>query len=212
MITIGNIISSEPLKTKTVGFNYLTMDEYLNSTNNDLPTLIVGWGLAKTNFDKASILKKKISKGLYWTFDTSEKRGIFEEDLKKFIKKSYDDFIEGIKHFNIDPIIYKINTTEELIEKIKSLAGGFAYLYSDKVVYVYHNFNLFSIDLEQLDFIGFNREKVLSILKKDMTQFESNGDKGITQFKNELKYLNIKYIPYLMFKDATKNTTSSLIC
>ena len=212
MIIVGNIISNEGVTGIPQNFNVLTMEEYLNADGNDLPTLIIGWELAKTNFDKASILRKKISDGLYWTFNTSEKRGVFEDDLKKFIKRSYDDFVKGIKYFNIDPIMYKINSTEELIEKIKSLAGGFAYLYSDKVVYVYHNFNLFSIDLEQIEFIGFDREKVLSILKKNMTQFEGNDGKGTTKFKNELKYLNIKYIPYLMFKDATKNTTSSLIC
>lgn len=208
MIIVGNIVSNDKITGVPSNFNFLTMDEYLKSNNNDLPTLIIGWELAKTNFDKASILKKKISDGLYWTFSTTEKRGVFEDDLKKFIKRSYDDLVKGIKYFNIDPINYKINSTEELLEKMKSLAGGFAYLYSDKVVYVYHNFNLFSIDLDQLDFIGFEREKVLSRLKED-TIFVKNEEKN---FKNELKYLNIKYIPYLMFKDATKNTTSSLIC
>lgn len=208
MIIVGNIVSNEEITGLPTNFNVLKMEDYLKADNNDLPTLIIGWELAKTNFDKASILKKKISDGLYWTFSTSEKRKIFEEDLKKFIKRSHDDLVKGIKHFNIDPINYKINSTEELIEKMKSLAGGFAYLYSDKVVYVYHNFNLFSIDLDQLDFIGFDREKVLSKLKKD-TIFVKNEDKN---FKNELKYLNIKYVPYLMFKDAAKNTTSSLIC
>lgn len=212
MIIVGNIVSNDGVTGIPPNFNVLTMEEYLKAESNDLPTLIIGWDLTKTNFNKASILRKKISNGLYWTFNTAEKRGVFEDDLKKFIKRSYDDFVKGIKYFNIDPILYKINSTEELIEKIKSLAGGFAYLYSDKVVYVYHNFNLFSIDLEQLDFIGFDREKVLSILKEDMTQFEINNTKGISRFKNELKYLNIKYVPYLMFKDATKNTTSSLIC
>lgn len=209
MNIVGNIVSNDGITGIPSNFNVLTMEEYLKSTQNDLPTLIIGWDLTKTNFDTASILKKKISDGLYWTFATSEKRGIFEEDLKKFIKRSYDDFVKNIKFFNIDPIMYKINTTEELIIKLNSLAGGFAYLYMDKVVYVYHNFNLFSIDLFQLEFIGFDREKVLNKLMGDMILFEKNEEK---KFKNELKYLNIKYTPYLMFKDATKNTTSSLIC
>ena len=209
MIIVGNIVTSEELVGIPPNFNILTMEEYLKSDSNILPTLIIGWEITKNNFDKASILRKKINPELYWTFSTTEKRKTFEEDVKKFIKRSYDDFVKGIKYFNIDPINYKINTTEELIEKIKSLAGGFAYLYSDKVVYIYHNFNLFSIDLNQLDFIGFDREKVLSKIKEDVVLFDNGKDKD---FKNELKYLNIKYVPYLMFKDAAKNTTSSLIC
>ena len=209
MIIVGNIVTNGGIINIPSNFNILTIEDYLKADNNDLPTLIIGWDLAKTNFDKASILKKKITNNLYWTFATSEKRGVFEEDLKKFIKRSYDDYIKGIKFINIDPIIFKINSTEELIEKLKSLVGGFAYLYLDRVVYVYHNFSLFSIDLEQLDFIGFDREKVLSKLREDLMLFEKEEEKN---FKNELKYLNIKYIPFLMFKDATKNTTSSLIC
>lgn len=209
MIIVGNIVSNEEITGISPNFNVLTMEEYLKADSNDLPTLILGWELAKTNFDKASILKKKISEGLYWTFSTKEKRGVFEEDIKKFIKRSYDDYIKGVKHFNIDPILYKINSTDELIQKLDSLVNGFAYLYSDKVVYIYHNFNLFSIDLEQLDFIGFDREKVLGKIREGMKLFDKNEEKD---FKNELKYLNIKYIPYLMFKDATKNTNSSLIC
>ena len=114
-----------------------------------------------------------------------------------------------IKFFNIDPVIYKINTTEELITKIKNVAGGFAYLYLNKVVYIYHNSIIFSIDLEQLDFIGFDREIIISTLKESTKFFDENLEKN---FKNELKYLTIKYLPYLLFRDATKNTTSSLLC
>jgi len=31
------------------------------------------------------------------------------------------------------------------------------------------------------------------------------------EFKNELKYFNVRYIPYLIFKNATENTTSSVV-
>ncbi len=46
---------------------------------------------------------------------------------------------------------------------------------------------------------------VLSLLKESTTFFEVD----LKKFKNELKYLDIKYIPYLEHKDATKNTTLS---
>ena len=44
--------------------------------------------------------------------------------------------------------------------------GGFTYLYVNKIVYVYHNFIIYSIDLELLDFIGFDRKIILSSLKE----------------------------------------------
>lgn len=208
MNIIGIIVSKDDLTGIPTNFVRMSPEDYLKLDNKELPTLIIGWGLTKDNFNKASILNKKISENLYWTFSTEEKRGVFENDLKKFIKKSYDDFIKGLKYFNIDPIMYKINNTEELIEKIKSLSGGFAYLYLNKVVYIYHNFNLFSIDLNQLDFIKFDRNVVLNVVKEIMNFFNSEMEK---EFKNELKYLDIKYLPYLIYRDATKNIITSVI-
>lgn len=209
MSIVGNIVTNNGITGIPNGFNILSIEEYLKIKDNTLPTLIIGWEETKTNIPEASILRKKIKDNLYWTFSTTEKRTIFEEDLKSFIKKTYEDYVKEIKFFNIDPIIYKINTTEELITKIKSVAGGFAYLYLNKVVYIYHNSIIFSIDLEQLDFIGFDREIIISTLKESTKFFEENLEKN---FKNELKYLTIKYLPYLLFRDATKNTTSSLLC
>jgi len=209
MNIVGNIVTNNGITGIPNGFNILSIEEYLKIKDNTLPTLIIGWEETKINIPEASILRKKIKDNLYWTFSTTEKRTIFEEDLKSFIKKTYEDYVKEIKFFNIDPIIYKINTTEELITKIKSVAGGFAYLYLNKVVYIYHNSIIFSIDLEQLDFIGFDREIIISTLKESTKFFEENLEKN---FKNELKYLTIKYLPYLLFRDATKNTTSSLLC
>lgn len=203
MIIVGNIISEDILTG--VPNNFFCTKEMVT---NDIPTIIIGWELTKKLFPDSSILNKKIKDNIYWTFSTTEKRTIFEEDLKSFIKKSYNDYVKDIKHFNLDPIVYNLKTTEEFITKIKAFEESFIYLYDNKVVYLYYNFIIFSIDLEQLDFIGFDRETVLNEIKKSSKHFEKNSEKN---YKNELKYLDIKYIPYLICKDATKNTTSSLI-
>ncbi len=202
MIIVGNIISKESITGVPNNFGI-----YQEVPTTEIPNLIIGWELTKTLYPQASILKKKITDNVYWTFSSVEKRNIFENDLKKFIEKSYKDYIKKIKFLNIDPIIYKINSIDELLVKINKVANGFAYLYLNKVVYVYHDFVVYSIDLEQLDFIGFDRNIILSTLK-EITNF-SEGE--LKNFKNELKYLDIKYLPYLIYKDATKSTTLSLV-
>lgn len=202
MITVGNIITKESITGIPNNFGI-----YETVPTLEIPNLIVGWELTKTLYPETSILRKKIKDNLYWTFSTTEKRTVFENDLKKYIDKSYKDYIKKIKFYNIDPIIYKINTIEELLEKIKIVAGGFTYLYVNKVVYIYHNFVIYSIDLELLDFIGFDRKIILSTLKETTNFFEGE----LKNFKNELKYLDIKYLPYLIQTDATKNITSSLV-
>ena len=204
MITVGNIITKESITGIPNNFD---IRETVLTT--ETPNLIIGWELTKTLYPEASILRKKINDNLYWTFSPTEKRSVFENDLKKYIDKSYKDYIKKIKFYNIDPIIYKINTIDELLGKLSIVAGGFTYLYANKIVYVYHNFIIYSIDLELLDFIGFDREIILSSLK-ETTNF-SDCDWELKNFKNELKHLDIKYLPYLIYKDATKNTTFSLV-
>jgi hypothetical protein len=202
MIIVGNIITKESITGIPNNF-----DIYETIPTTDTPNLIIGWELTKTLCPEASILRKKIKDNLYWTFSPTEKRSVFENDLKKYIDKSYKDYIKNIKFYNIDPIIYKINTIDELLGKLSIVAGGFTYLYVNKVVYVYHNFIIYSIDLELLDFIGFDRKIILSSLKETTNFFEGE----LKNFKNELKYLDIKYLPYLIYKDATKNITFSLV-
>jgi hypothetical protein len=202
MIIVGNIITKESITGIPNNF-----DIYETIPTTDTPNLIIGWELTKTLCPEASILRKKIKDNLYWTFSPTEKRSVFENDLKKYIDKSYKDYIKNIKFYNIDPIIYKINTIDELLGKLSIVAGGFTYLYVNKVVYVYHNFIIYSIDLELLDFIGFDRKIILSSLKETTNFFEGE----LKNFKNELKYLDIKYLPYLIYKDATKNITSSFV-
>ena len=202
MIIVGNIITKESITGIPNNFD---IHETIPTT--DTPNLIIGWELTKTLCPEASILRKKIKDNLYWTFSPTEKRSVFENDLKKYIDKSYKDYIKNIKFYNIDPIIYKINTIDELLGKLSIVAGGFTYLYVNKVVYVYHNFIIYSIDLELLNFIGFDRKIILSSLKETTNFFEGE----LKNFKNELKYLDIKYLPYLINKDATKNITSSFV-
>lgn len=204
MITVGNIITKENITGIPSNFGIYDL-----VPTTEIPNLIIGWELTKTLYPEASILRKKIKDNLYWTFSPIEKRSVFENDLKKYIDKSYKDYIKKIKFYNIDPIIYKINTIDELLDKLKIVAGGITYLYVNKIVYVYHSFIIYSIDLELLDFIGFDRKIILSTLK-EITNF-SDCSWELKNFKNELKYLDIKYLPYLIYKDATKNTTFSLV-
>ena len=92
MIIVGNIISKDNIVE--ISPNFLVSKTIID---NNLPTLIIGWEETKKLFPEASILRKKIKDNLYWTFSTTEKRTVFENDLKKFIDKTYKDFIKKIK-------------------------------------------------------------------------------------------------------------------
>ena len=81
MITVGNIITKESITGIPNNF-----DIYETVLTTDTPNLIIGWELTKTLCPEASILRKKIKDNLYWTFSPTEKRSVFENDLKKYIE------------------------------------------------------------------------------------------------------------------------------
>jgi len=207
---VGNIVNcNEEIDERY--FNCISVDEFMsdNSHNNKdgkLPTLIVGWGFVKENFSEVSILSKTITPptsdgdgGVFWTFSRKEKRGIYELNLKEFKEKCYVDLINGIKTYNIDPIIYKINNTDELCGRILKLGDGVGYLFQDRIVYIYKDNNIFMIDLELMEFIGFNKEQIVKTLVDNLNVFGDNFEEKYTE---ELKHLDIKYTPFLEFKNA----------
>lgn len=204
MILIGNIVSENELTSIPKNFKIFNFNDW---EDNGLPTLFIGWENTKKLLPQSSILNKKISNNLYWTFSSAEKRTIFENDLKSFIQKSYDDFIKKIKIFSLDPVILKINSTDELINKLQKFKKSFTYLYGDGMIYIYSDTKIITIDLNLLKFISFDDQKVLKYLKEETNFFEHKEK----EFKNELKYFNVRYIPYLIFKNATENTTSSVV-
>lgn len=208
---VGNIVNcNEEIDERY--FNCLSIDEFMacgviNDERMKLPTLIIGWGVVKENFGEVSILSKMVFPptsdgygGCYWTFSSKEKRGIYEKNLKEFKERCYVDLIKSIKTYNIDPIIYKINNTDELCTKIENLSGGIGYLFQGRIVYVYKEPNIFVIDLELIEFIEFDKNKVIDVLRDKLDVFSEDLEE---EFIEELKHLDIKYTPYLKFKDAT---------
>mgnify|MGYP000989305270 CR=1 FL=1 len=121
---VGNIVNcNEEIDDRY--FNCLSIKEFMDENffitdNSKLPTLIVGWDIVKNNFGDVSILSKMVTPpsndgygGIYWTFSPKEKRGIYESNLKEFKERCYVDLVKNLKTYNIDPIIYKINDTDE---------------------------------------------------------------------------------------------------
>lgn len=203
---VGNIVNcNEEIDERY--FNCLSIEEFMADNGiNELPTLIVGWDTVKKNFGDVSILSKIIYPptkdgwgGCYWTFSRKEKRGIYESNLKEFKERCYVDLVKNLKTYNIDPIIYKINDTDELCNRILKLADGVGYLFQDRIVYIYKDTHIFMIDLELMEFIGFDKDQIVKTLTDNLNVF---GDDFEEKYTEELKHLDIKYTPFLEFKNA----------
>jgi len=169
------------------------------STEEGYINLIVGWDLAKEN--GAKILNHKINENTYWTFLPREKRDLFKKHISDFIKKCYDDLTSEVKIKNLNPLEYEeIKVFLSFIKK--QLSGGTTYLYSDKL-YTYKNNTIYHIDLGLLQFIGWD-------IIPDIMEISNPIKINEKDFKDDLKYLNKKYIPLLV--NAKENLIISNVC
>jgi hypothetical protein len=126
-----------------------------------------------------------------------EKRTIFKEHIENLIKEGYNNLVGDVRLKNLDPIKYE--TPEIFLKSIeKAIRGGKGYLYSDRL-YIYNGL-LYHIDMGLLEFMSWD-------IKEDIVRMIDNTDVNIEDYKDDLKYIDKKYIPYLIY--AKENTISS---
>jgi len=148
--------------------------------------LVVGYDLAKEM--GASILNHEMGENKYWTFLPREKRKIFKDHIEDLVKLGYKNLVKGVRLKNLNPIKYE--TPDIFLKSIeKAISGGTGYLYSDRL-YVY-NGNLYHIDMGLLKFMSWDIEdKIVEMIDNVEVELEN--------YKEDLKYIDKKYIPYLI--------------
>ena len=155
---VGNIITKEKIKKEN--FNIFNT---LNEVKNDLPTLIIGWGITKEIYgDKVSILHKKIDDNIYWTFDSKERKVDLETDFINFENYCYNIIGKNIPYIFVDVIHDKKRKIKKIINKINSLQKPISYLTKNNMLYIYGDNLIFGIDLNILGYIGIKKEKIIS--------------------------------------------------
>jgi hypothetical protein len=148
---------------------------------------------------------------LYWTFKKTEKRDKFEEDLRWFIRKVYEDLTDKLIYLFVDPIQHKPKTLRKIVKKILSLNDVITYQHNE-MFYVYSDNLIFGIDLKLLKYLGFNTDKIKEKIKSISNVFLID-DEILIGYKKCIETLNnrVRYIPYLYFIRNGKNNTSSII-
>lgn len=173
------------------------LDKEFFSYNEGVITLIIGWELAKSK--GASILNQQINETTYWTFSLREKRKVFEEDVKKYKILVLSHLKKDKKIININPLNFK--NKEELLNHLQNNFYNLnAYLYRQSL-YLYDNNKIYHIDIGLLEFMSWD----IKIKIKDIFNIKEVKENYLTY----LKYLDFKYIPYLI--NAKKNNIISNI-
>lgn len=157
-MNIGNIVSSYKINED----NFKLFDE-IELVDNSLPTLIVGWNKTKEIFgDKISILNKKISDNLYWTFLPTERRVDYDDDIIIFKKICYDNFGSELSYVYIDPIHDKPQKIKKILKKIYSLKESISYFTNKNMLYILGENIIFGVNLEITEFIGIKTNSIIT--------------------------------------------------
>jgi hypothetical protein len=169
----------------------------LDETIQGLPTLIIGWDHVKKNYDNYDISNRILAPSLYWTFKKTEKRDLHEEDIYNFTQLIYNNLVKDISYVFIDPIITKKRVIKKILKKIHATEDITSYHHND-MIYMYGDEIIFGIDLNLIEFIGLNVDKVLLKIKSKSKYFLTKNTIFI-EYKSRVENLDnqVKYLPYL---------------
>ena len=159
---IGNIITSSKIEDDN-----FKVCRKLETIDDSLPTLIVGWEKTKEIYgDKVSILHKKIDDKTQWTFTTKERKVDYDKDIESFMSNCYSNIGKDINYVYIDVMHDTKKKIKKIIKKIYSLKNPKVYNHLNRMIYIYGDNIVFGVDIEILSYIGINYNKVLTKLSK----------------------------------------------
>lgn len=177
--------------------NHFNVVKSMDDIIQGIPTLIIGWDYIKKHYPDYDILDRRIGNDIYWTFKKTEKRDLHEEDIYNFIQKTYTDITNKINYVFIDPIINKRKVIKKILKKINSIEQLISYEH-DNMIYIYGENVIFGVDLNLIDFIGLNTDRIISKIKSKSKYFLTKNNIFI-EYKNKVEHLDnqVKYIPYI---------------
>jgi len=204
---IGNIVTNSKIN-QVKYFNYYDSFE---SIDNELPTLVIGWELAKKlkNYD---IFNKKISDKLFWTFNKFEKRSIFDVDLYEFTDYCYNSIICDVKYYFIDNLLLDKKTIYRIVRKILS-SGKIISCIIEDMVYIGCDKFIFGLNKNFITYMKYDYDKLIFKIKKHSNVFLTN-EEILMEYKHHIDWLDekIRYLPHIIGKENEEKNIVSVIC
>ena len=191
---IGNIITSSKIEDEN-----FKVCRKLETIDDSLPTLIVGWEKTKEIYgDKVSILHKKIDDKTQWTFSTKERKVDYDKDIESFMSNCYSNIGKDINYVYIDVIHDSKKKIKKIIRKIYSLKNPKVYNHLNRMIYIYGENIVFGVDIEVLNYIGIDYKKVLDNLSR-IPNCLFIDEKIFNIYKSIINKINgkVRLIPYI---------------
>ena len=194
---IGVIVSDDKKIEGSTFIKVVSPSDYIDDGSY---TLFVGKNTVTTLLPDYTIkyLDRQIDGMTFWTFSRYEKRNIFEDDIVKFRRFVFDKVFKQAKYKPIEVLQNEFSDVKCLINSLCDDNTKYTYI-DNRAIYIYYNKVIYGLSFDELEYVGIDKERVISFLRKFRSvrfifndKFLDNGD------KNALG-LDSKYIPYLYF-------------
>lgn len=143
----------------------------MSCRDENLPTLIIGYELAKKYIEGFNILKKYYPKqNIYWTFKRTERGVDYENDLKSFYTTVITDYCNRNKYAFVDIVNIDMKTAKKLIKYAKSDDKKLIFNENNRFLYVYSEkyATVFGFSLSTSNFFGISPSKVMKMFEGNM--------------------------------------------
>lgn len=194
---IANIVCTDVIN---IGPEFNVVETVDDIIYTNLPTLIIGYETAIEVYgiDNINVLKRNIKRNLFWTFRRTVERKVYQLDVEEFIRYSYKKAMENINYVDVDVIQHSNKKLYKIAKKILSLKEPICYKSMNNVIYIYSENLIFGMDMNLLDYVGFDVEKLeKKIIDKSVVFLE--GSEILIEYNNQLERLkyNYKFLPFL---------------
>lgn len=172
----------------------------ITSIDPSIPTLVVGKQLAVEMFgaDKVKVLNKNIDKNISWTFLKTERRSDFEKDISNFKNDVMRRITKSVKYYYVDVIT---SSAYKMMRFVRMLADGRSktVFIQNNNMYIYVDKWVFGVSLDDIEYIGIDRNKVFSFIKRlRNVRFVYDNKNWSIELKRET-FDNAIIVPYISF-------------
>lgn len=163
----GNVVTT----SKTIKFDLpINLCSDMSCVDENLPTLIIGYELAKKYIDGFNILKKYYPEtNTYWTYKKNERGIDYEDDIESFYNLLITSYCSKVDYQFIDIVTLGYRNAKKLLKFISSSEHKFIFNENNRFIYVYtlEYKKVFGFSLSTAKFFGLNINKLLKLFKEN---------------------------------------------
>lgn len=161
------------------------------------PILIIGLEEAKKRVSSFSILEKRLSDNVFWTFGKREKRIDYEKDIIMFQKFVLKNVFTKIRYYYLNVLTIKYHKLKALLYIILKDKKN-TFFIDKKMIYISYDNVIIGASVDIIEYMGLKKERIINLLKKNKDNFIYYNDfslkKEIKEILGDKKYMTTYFL------------------